>query len=405
MGVTHETGDKHMKRSILAGAACMACANLAQAQATDTVKVYGGMDGNITRVSAEGRGSVWQVRDGGMYVSKLGFTGSESLGGGYKAEFVLESQASSDTGQGVATNTNNFFSGTPSGASGLTWNRKATVSLHSPVGELRFGRDYTATFVPATYFDPFFSAGVASAVNYQPYYKYVYSPFVPAVNFLLAPGTLVRASNMVGYYIPSNWVPGLYAYVQGALGEGVGPRYTGFGTGFFRGPYFVAAAYGVTRNPLGDAAGYLTPETASADNKLKVWSIGGSYRFAGKFTVMGFYHSQSFDAYGESLTGLPVFTETDRKVDDALVGFSWAIGPHTLKSSVMLRDDKGVANADSRQLGLGYSYHFSKRTAVYANYVNIRNDNTANYNFISAGVNPVNGGKASALQAGLSHSF
>jgi predicted porin len=392
-----------MKRSILAGAACLACANLAQA--ADTVTVFGGVDGNITRVSAAGRGHVWQARDGGMYVSKLGFTGKEDLGGGFGAEFFLESQSSSDTGQGVATNTNNYFSGTPSGVSGLMWNRKSTISLHTPVGELRVGRDYVATFVPATYFDPFFSAGVASAVNYQPYYKYVASPIVPAVNFLLAPGTLVRASNSIGYYIPSTWVPGFYAYVQTALSEGVGPRYSGIGTGFYRGPYFVAAAWGKTKNPLGDAAGYLTAPTAAGDNNLTVWSIGGSYKFFNQFSVMGFYHSQSFDHYGELYSGAPVVTENNRKVDDALIGFSWAIGPHTIKSSVMLRNDKGLENADSRQVGLGYSYHFSKRTAVYANYVNIRNDNTANYNFIAAGVNPVNGGKASALQAGLSHNF
>lgn len=392
-----------MKRSILALAAGVACANLAHA--ADGVTLYGGVDGNVTRVSADGRGSVWQMRDGGMYSSKLGFKGVEDLGGGYKAEFFLESQSSSDTGQGVATNSNNFFSGTPSGASGLNWNRKATVSLHTPAGELRFGRDYVTTFVPATYFDPFFSAGIASAVNYQPYYKYVSSPIVPAVNFLLAPGTLVRASNMVGYYIPSNWVPGFYAYAQAALGEGVGPRYTGFGTGYYTTRYFVAGAWGKTKNPLGDAAGYMTAPTASADNKLTVWSVGGSYKFFGQLSVMGFYHSQSFDKYGELFSGGPVVTETDRKVDDALVGFSWAVGAHTFKSSVMLRNDKGLSNGDSRQAGVGYSYHLSKRTAVYWNYVNIRNDNTANYNFASAGVSPVNGGKASALQAGLSHNF
>jgi predicted porin len=390
-----------MKRTILAVAALAAC----HAQASDTVKISGGVDGNVTRVSAEGRGSLWQVRDGGMYSSKLSFSGAEDLGGGYKADFFLESQSSSDTGQGVATNSNNFFSGTPSGASGLNWNRKATVSLHTPVGELRFGRDYVTTFVPATYFDPFFSAGVASAVNYQPYYKYVSSPIVPAVNFLLAPGTLVRASNMVGYYIPSTWVRGLYAYAQTALSEGVGPRYTGIGAGYYTATYFVAGAWGKTKNPLGDAAGYLTAPTAASDNQLKVWSVGASYKFFGQLSVMGFYHSQSFDRYGELFSGGPVVTETDRQVDDALIGFSWAIGLHTIKSSVMQRNDKGLSNADSRQFGLGYSYHLSKRTAVYWNYVAIRNDNTANYNFAAAGVNPSNGGKASALQAGLSHNF
>lgn len=382
-----------MKRSILAAAALSACAT-ASAQGASSVTMFGGVDGNVTRVSADGRGHLWQVRDGGMYVSKIGFTGNEDLGGGFRAHFYLESQSNSDTGVGAATNTTNNFTGS-STAGGLAWNRKATVSLFTPAGEVRFGRDYVATFVPATYFDPFFSAGVASAVNYQPYYKYI-----AAINTLLAPGTLVRASNMVGYFIPNTLVPGLYAYGQVALGEGVGPRYTGVGSGYRRGPLFVAAAYGKTKNPLSDTGAYLTPATVSSDNNLIVWSVGGSYRFGG-FTVMGFYHSQRFDAFGQ--LGGP--TERDRAVDDYQLGFSWAIGVSTLKMAYMDRNDKGLADADSQQIGLGYSYHLSKRTAVYANYVNLRNDNAANYNFISSGFVPSAGGKASALQVGLSHSF
>jgi predicted porin len=382
-----------MKRSILAAAALSACAT-ASAQGASSVTMFGGVDGNVTRVSADGRGHLWQVRDGGMYVSKIGFTGNEDLGGGFRAHFYLESQSNSDTGVGAATNTTNNFTGS-STAGGLAWNRKATVSLFTPAGEVRFGRDYVATFVPATYFDPFFSAGVASAVNYQPYYKYI-----AAINTLLAPGTLVRASNMVGYFIPNTLVPGLYAYGQVALGEGVGPRYTGVGSGYRRGPLFVAAAYGKTKNPLSDTGAYLTPATVSSDNNLIVWSVGGSYRFGG-FTVMGFYHSQRFDAFGQ--LGGP--TERDRAVDDYQLGFSWAIGVSTLKMAYMDRNDKGLADADSQQIGLGYSYHLSKRTAVYANYVSLRNDNAANYNFISSGFVPSAGGKASALQVGLSHSF
>lgn len=382
-----------MKRSILAAAALSACST-ASAQGASSVTMFGGVDGNVTRVSADGRGHLWQVRDGGMYVSKIGFTGNEDLGGGFRAHFYLESQSNSDTGVGAATNTTNNFTGS-STAGGLAWNRKATVSLFTPAGEVRFGRDYVATFVPATYFDPFFSAGVASAVNYQPYYKYI-----AAINTLLAPGTLVRASNMVGYFIPNTLVPGLYAYGQVALGEGVGPRYTGVGSGYRRGPLFVAAAYGKTKNPLSDTGAYLTPATVSSDNNLIVWSVGGSYRFGG-FTVMGFYHSQRFDAFGQ--LGGP--TERDRAVDDYQLGFSWAIGVSTLKMAYMDRNDKGLADADSQQIGLGYSYHLSKRTAVYANYVSLRNDNAANYNFISSGFVPSAGGKASALQVGLSHSF
>jgi predicted porin len=381
-----------MKRSVVALAAVAACTSgMAQVPPRPGVVIYGGVDGNVTRASATGRGSVWQVRDGGLYVTKLGFTGREDLGGGYFASFVMESQASSDTGLGANTNTNNTPAGNspPTGTpSGLNWNRKVTVSLHSPLGEVRFGRDYTSTFVPTTYMDPFFSAGVASAVNLQVFYTQT-----------VAPPPLVRASNMVGYYIPATWVPGLYGYAQVAAGEGTGARYTGLGTGYRSGPLLVSAAYGVTKGPLQGSPG-LTAGTVAADNELKVWSIGASYAFGG-FKPMFFYQSQVMDRFGVGAGP----TELDREVVDWLVGFSWAIGPHTMKAAYSMKNDMGIANVDPKQVGLGYSYHFSKRTAVYANAVQIKNNNGGTWSFLGSGFAPTANGTSRAIQAGVSHSF
>ena len=127
-----------MKRSIVAVAALAACASAA-AQVPASLTIYGGVDGNVTRITAGSKGSQWQMRDGGMYVTKLGFTGSEDLGGGYRAHFIMESQSSSDTGAAATTNTTNSTSGNTT-LGGLTWNRKVTVSLFTPVGEARLGR-------------------------------------------------------------------------------------------------------------------------------------------------------------------------------------------------------------------------------------------------------------------------
>ena len=380
-----------MKRSVVALAALAACSSaMAQVPPTPGVVLYGGVDGNVTRASATGKSAIWQVRDGGMYVTKLGFTGREDLGGGYFASFVMESQASSDTGLGANTNTGNTPatntppSGTPSS---LNWNRKSTVSLHSPLGEVRFGRDYTTTFVPTTYMDPFFSAGVASAVNFQVFYTQT-----------VAPPPLVRASNMVGYYIPATWVPGLYAYAQVAAGEGTGARFTGVGSGYRRGPLLVSGAWGKTKGPLQGSAG-LSASTVAGDNNLTVWSVGASYAFGG-FKPMFFYQRQVMDRFGPAVGT----TELDRTVDDWLVGFSWAIGANTIKASYQEKNDKGIANVDPTQIGLGYSYHLSKRTAVYANAVQIKNKNGGSYSFL-AGYAPVANGTSRAIQAGLSHNF
>lgn len=382
-----------MKRSMVAVAVAAVCAGAAaQVPSRPGVVIYGGVDGNVTRVNATGRGSIWQVRDGGMYVTKLGFTGMEDLGGGYRAGFVMESQSNSDTGTAVATNTTNSTSGNTA-VTGLNWNRKVTVSLYSPYGEVRLGRDYTSTFVPTTYMDPFFSAGVSSAVNFQPFYTST-----------IALPTLVRASNMVGYYIPPHWVPGLYAYAQLAAGEGVGSRYEGLGSGYRRGPLLVSAAIARTKAPfLGNTVpAQVNALTAAADNNLHVWSLGASYDFSG-FKLMGFYHSQTLDRFGSAAT--PGVVELDRQVDDWLLGFSWAIGVHTIKGAYMVKNDKGTANNDPEMIGLGYSYHFSKRTAVYANFVNIDNSANGTYNFLSSGFTPTAGGTGRALQVGISHNF
>ena len=140
--------------------------------------------------------------------------------------------------------------------------------------------------------------------------------------------------------------------------------------------------------------------TTSTDNNLHVWSAGASYDFSG-FKVMGFYHSQKLDKFGLLPAGP---TETDRVVDDWLLGFSWAIGANTIKAAYMVRNDKGLSNNDPKQIGLGYSYNLSRRTAVYANYVNIKN-NVGTYNFLTSGHTPTAGGTGSAIQAGVSHSF
>lgn len=383
-----------MKRTSAARVAVALVGTLAAAGASaqSGVTIFGGVDGNVTRVRSEGRGSMWQVRDAGNYVTKLGFTGTEDLGGGYRAHFYLESQASSDTGNGVPTNTNNRVTGSTTGG-GLNWNRKATVSLFTPMGEVRFGRDYTPPFAPVAYFDPWGTAGVGSSVNHQPIYKGT-----------LALPTLVRVSNSVAYHIPRSWVSGLQVYVQGAAGEGVGPRFIGIGTSYLNGPLLVAGGISRTDAPLTDMSAALTAPTVSSDNKLMVWSLGAWYTLPGNVKIMGFHHSQTLDRYG-SLATPSIGTELDREVADSLVGVSWGLGTYTLKASYVMRNDQGRENADSRQVALGVTNNLSKRTAVYVTAVQIQNKNTASYNYIASGFNPVAGGTARAIQAGIAHNF
>lgn len=51
-----------------------------------------------SKMAANGDGA-WSVNSGGMNTSRLGFRGTEDLGGGLKALFQLESEVNVDSGR------------------------------------------------------------------------------------------------------------------------------------------------------------------------------------------------------------------------------------------------------------------------------------------------------------------
>ena len=124
-----------MKRRIAAAAA--ACATLAagSAAAQSSVTVYGILDAAIdynTNVDAAGHTRVW-VPDpgGGMFPSRLGFKGTEDLGGGLKAIFTLE---------------NGFDLGSGANAQNRLFGRQAWVGLAGSWGQLTIGRNYNMVY-------------------------------------------------------------------------------------------------------------------------------------------------------------------------------------------------------------------------------------------------------------------
>jgi hypothetical protein len=98
------------------------------------------------------KGSVKTSKTGlgnsGYNSSRLGFRGTEDLGGGLAASFWLEAPITNDDG---ATGVSTFA-------------RRSTVSLSGGFGEVRLGRDYTPTFWNDTVFDPFGTNGVGTNI-------------------------------------------------------------------------------------------------------------------------------------------------------------------------------------------------------------------------------------------------
>ena len=178
-----------MKKSLIA-LAVLATAGVASAQSS--VTLFGVVDATLAfgKGSGVGSSSKTQLTNSGYNGSRLGFRGTEDLGGGMSASFWLEAGVANDDGAGVATNTNNQATGGAiagiGGGQGLTFNRRSTVSLAGGWGELRLGRDYSPQFWNLTVFDPYGTNGVGTTQTLK--------------SSLGGPVT-VRASNAIGYFL------------------------------------------------------------------------------------------------------------------------------------------------------------------------------------------------------------
>lgn len=348
-----------MKRSLIALAA-MAAASAASAQSS--VTLFGIIDTTLSH----GSGSVsskTQVSHSGYNSSRIGFRGTEDLGGGLSASFWLEAGINSDSGSGGSTNTNNQSTGS-TGGGGLTFNRRSTVSLAGTWGELRLGRDYTPQFWNHSVFDPFGANGVGYS---QPLYS------------LVTTVTQARASNTIGYFLPPN-LGGVYGQAQYYLGEnnrnGAANEKDGTGWGI---------RLGYAAGPLNVAAGYGRTQYAAGNEKQS--NIGGAYNF-GFGRLMLNYSSDSrgsIDGKGWVAGGLV------------------PVGAGEIRFAYSRYQIDTAGDPTTKKLSLGYVHNLSKRTALYATWAHVSNSGGASFALNGAVTGPNR--SSSGYDLGLRHSF
>lgn len=334
----------------------------AQAQVT----AFGVLDLGLSRVSAGGAGSQSLVNGDGNTSSRIGFRGTEDLGGGLKAHFWIESAINVDNGTSGATSTNNK----DSVGGGLTWGRRSTLGLQGNWGELRLGRDYVPSFSNlTTSMHPFGTNGVGSSG----------ALFYPVNTGGTTVRTSVRASNSVGYHLPTN-AAGVYGTLMVASGEQPGGSATssdgnhvGLRLGWRQGNWNMAAATGKTHYATGDY-------TQS--------NVGVNY-LLGTAKLMALW--------GQNKVGV----SSTRAL---MLGTQWSVSAQgevrfaytTLKASRVA--------SDATHLALGYVHDLSKRTVLYATVAQIDNKGTGTR--FNVGLAPTSaGGKSSGLDIGLRHSF
>ncbi|WP_082568841.1 porin [Rhizobacter sp. Root1221] len=378
----------HSRSALLHGTAmAAACCFSPLAAAQSTVTVYGAVDVYAGRQSATGSSSRKEINSS-LNPNALGFAGTESLGGGLVAGFVLEGQPALDTG------------GT--GQGGKFLGRQSNLYLQSDFGRVTIGRihlagrafgiKYTATgwLTP----DPLGNLAIASG-----------SAFAPVMN---VDSVGSRVSNAVMYSSPR--LGGFSFSLLQSAGE--------------RGPFSAGAAK-LTQLGMGYGAGAFSvdfvynriPELAGNQVGQTDYAVGAQYAVSGvKLMASVFSHEGSSIAALGSTTPIPGSKGTDRTY---LIGASYPTGPHTvgvsygkLKVSDAHRGRRAAnmsapfsALVDNTSgWSMAYSYALSKRTQLFAAYGALDNgaQGTAS---ITPDLRPTAGGKSSLLASGIRHSF
>ena len=338
-----------MKKALIALADLGLTGGAAVAQSS--VTLFGVLDAGLRYTKSSGN-TLKRLDSGGLNTSRLGVRGTEDLGGGLKAGFWLESQVDADTG--VA------------GGGSAFWGRRATVSLSGDFGEVRLGRNKTASRLHLEDFDPTSFTGLGS---------------VSAVYSNLGSGNSTafgRADNLASYSLPSN-LGGFYGGVDLAAGEGTtNNKMQAARLGYKAGPLHVSGTYA---------------NANAAVDKYKLASVGVAYDFGvarpSFIYTEGKYGARKQTIYTAAVTvplgqGQIMASFTDAKANGAAEALS------------------GVG--DAKLFALGYVYNVSKRTALYTTYGQIDNDGLGR--FAVAGSPTVAAGqKSSGVDVGIRHSF
>lgn len=324
------------------------------------VTLTGLVDNYVGSVRMSGNADSKTVLDGGgMTTSWFGINGTEDLGGGLKANFALTSFIQTDTGaQGRAGLNDNLFS------------RDAHVGLTGNFGGLSFGRDLSPTFLPNILFNPFGDSFAFSPLIVQSYVP-TFEGGAPVWGNSLAGET--GWSNEVIYTTPN--FGGLTANIHYQLGEvagNTGKHSAGINALYFNGPLALTAYYNTVEVPSSILFNSIGAPNGAASQKA--WMLGGSY----DLTV-----AKLFATYGQ--------TSHDIDLQDKTVslGASVPAGPGKVLVAWAQTDRNGAAvGADQKRdtASVGYDYDLSKRTDLYANFMNDKVSGQSSGNSFGVGV-------------------
>lgn len=365
-----------MKKTLLAIAALAATSG---AFAQSSVTLYGVLDASVENIRG-GVNSVSRVSSDNLATSRLGFKGSEDLGGGLRANFNLETNVKTDTG--AQGNTPRFF------------DRAAWAGLQGGFGELRLGRIDSSIGA---------LAGDTKILGAQPYDDLKIAPTRAGNNYR-------RVDNTITYLLPS-FVSGLSAQLQystaatgysaaGAVdstnfagselaNNNAGKAY-GLNVKYVAGPFLAGVGYLSSRDEQSLTAG---------NQKANATLVFAGYDF-GVVKLTGY-----FDTETRAFANADRLTVAGLKVGVPF-GSDFLLTASVAQASNVAAVASNSDHDDAVISSLKATYNLSKRTTVYGLFTNVNNEGSANLGVSNVARVASDAGRSSrGLAFGIAHAF
>ncbi|MYM87318.1 porin [Rugamonas sp. FT82W] len=374
-----------MKKQAIA-LACMA-AWQAAAQAQSNVEIYGNFDEYVGYIRSSSGAHITGLNDGAVLRSRLGFRGTEDIGGGYKVKFTLEQGINADTGTGADTT--------------RLFDRQSWVGIEAPSGEYRIGRQNTEIFLiggaidytdRTTFGSLFNTFGIPSRYDNDLSYR---TP------------RLAGAQLVLHYALPEN----------GGATRGNSPVYQ-LALDYRNGPWRAGYA-GLQARP--------NTVTATVRDKVVYHNVYADYQYGGGTIYLAAARSNNSTSNANGLNAGVIlnnvssptnfFAGTDRNAARYYnlyqISADYRIDSRLRVGALygVIHDTSG-GDGGARGANVGAYYELSKRTTLYGFASEMRNQANAGFRFSgSAGPSAnlagadINGKHLTGLQAGILHKF
>jgi len=398
-----------MKKSLLALAAMGAFVGAAQAQSS--VAVYGIFDGGYSFTNRNINGTATQTTgatSGNQSTSRLGFRGTEDLGGGRSAQFVME--------LGITAVGASSLSGSSNPTNNATLdNRQSFIGLSDKnLGSLKLGRQYSLAHEIIGATD---AGGANGVIGANTYVGANSGTSWTATSIHTNSSYMIRLSNAIGYESPR--IAGVQVKAMTAQNKsnaGVvqtnAQGYTGFALNYAAGPVFIGATRsyntvnaveGTTASAMGLA--FVTAASTAYNVIQTETAVGASYDFKIAKVFANYVETKADGSAGTtSASGLVKFTNAAKRtaqnfgvsapITPTIAVFGSYGGGKSNQFGALSATSATTQDFSFMGYQAGATYTLSKRTNLYAIYGRQSGDTSASTTFV-----------ANALSLGARHTF